>query len=233
MRILLVDDEPAFAQGLRVTLERHGFEVLVALDGHEGWTKFVEARPDFVLLDIMLPGIDGHSLCRRIRAERPTPIIMLTARGAERDRVLGLEAGADDYIVKPFSGRELVARIRAVQRRASPDAAPTPGHEPVRAGPLYLDPDTRQAHIGSRDLDLTPKEFDLLFHLARHPGLVFARGDLLRDVWGYGSGGDTRTVDVHVSRLRHKLGDPDLAGIRLDTVWGRGYRLRVSTVRHA
>lgn len=233
MRILLVDDEPAFAHGLRVTLERHGFEVIVALDGDEGWARFAEARPDFVLLDIMLPGVDGHTLCRRIRAERPTPIIMLTARGAERDRVLGLEAGADDYIVKPFSGRELVARIRAVQRRASPDAAPAPAREPVRAGPLLVDPDTNQARIGGRELDLTPKEFDLLLHLARRPGVVFARGDLLRDVWGYGPGGDTRTVDVHVSRLRDKLGDPELTGIRLDTVWGRGYRLRVSTVRHA
>lgn len=232
MRILLVDDEPAFVRGLRATLEQHGFEVVVAYDGDEAWKRFRDVAPDFVLLDVMLPGVDGQTLCRRIRAEGDTPVIMLTARGAERDRVLGLETGADDYIVKPVSGRELVARIRAVQRRVGPDGSRAPARARVELGPLVLDPDTREARVGSRRLALTPKEFDLLLHLARRPGVVHGRGDLLLEVWGYDAPADSRTVDVHISRLREKLGGPDETGLRLLTIWGRGYRLVYSRPRH-
>ncbi|MBX6350357.1 MAG: response regulator transcription factor [Clostridia bacterium] len=232
MRILLVDDEPAFVRGLRATLEQHGFEVVVAYDGEEAWKRFKDVAPDFVLLDVMLPGVDGQTLCRRIRAQGDTPVIMLTARGAERDRVLGLETGADDYVVKPVSGRELVARIRAVQRRAGPDGPHGRARRRVELGPLVLDPDTREARLRGRRLSLTPKEFDLLLHLARRPGVVHSRGDLLLEVWGYEAPADSRTVDVHISRLREKLGDPDATGLRLLTVWGRGYRLVHVRPRH-
>jgi DNA-binding response OmpR family regulator len=215
MRVLIVEDEQPIAEPLAEGLRREGFEVEWTATG----AAALEAEePDVVLLDLRLPDMDGLDVCRSIRARSDVPIIIVTARGEEPDRVVGLELGADDYVVKPFGLRELIARIRAVTRRGR--AAPTDGF--VRVGELEVDPRARRVRLSERELDLTPKEFDVLAMLARDPGAVVSRRSLLDEVWETSWYGSTRTIDVHVAALRRKLGD---AGW-IETVRGVGFRLR-------
>ena len=219
--ILIVDDEREIRELLRYNLEREGYHVLTAQAGEEGLARIFSARPDLVLLDLLLPGLNGLEVLREVRNEpstRDLPILLLTARGAEMDKLLGFERGADDYITKPFSPREVLARVDAVLRRARPPREP----EALTAGPVTLDHARREATIDGRELTLTPREFELLYFFARNPGRVFSRDELLSKVWGYDFRGETRTVDVHVRRLRAKLGDE---GARLiSTVTGAGYK---------
>ncbi|MCG0239330.1 MAG: response regulator transcription factor [Firmicutes bacterium] len=221
-RILLVDDERPFVRGLSASLRQAGYEVVPAYDGEEAWARFREARPDLVLLDVMLPGVDGLTLCRRIREAGRTPVIMLTARADDEDKILGLELGADDYITKPFNVQELLARIRAVLRRAGPGSGP--GGR-LRLGAVEIDLDREVVLAGGRPVALTPKEYDLLVFLATHPGQVFSREALLERVWGYGFPGDGRTVDVHIHRLREKLEADPARPALIRTRWGKGYYL--------
>ena len=219
--ILIVDDEREIRELLRYNLEREGYHVLTAQAGEEGLARIFSARPDLVLLDLLLPGLNGLEILREVRAEPSTkdlPVLLLTARGAEMDKLLGFERGADDYITKPFSPREVLARVDAVLRRARPPREP----EALVAGPVTLDHARREARIDDRELVLTPREFELLYFFARNPGRVFSRDELLSKVWGYDFRGETRTVDVHVRRLRAKLG-PTGAGL-ISTVTGAGYK---------
>ena len=214
MRILLVEDEDAIANPLAERLRREGFDVTRVASGEEA----LEAQlPDLVLLDLRLPGIDGTEVCRRLRARSDVPIIVVTAKGEEVDRVVGLELGADDYIVKPFGFRELLARIRAVMRRARPGSA----RAEIRIGGLEIDVRGRRAALDGTELALTTKEFDLLALLASEPGAVVSRQRILREVWDTEWFGPTKTVDVHVAALRKKLGDPAW----IETVRGVGLRL--------
>jgi DNA-binding response OmpR family regulator len=213
--VLVVEDEPAIAELLRGYLTRDGFTVLLAADGESGLTAVRLQRPDAVILDVGLPGIDGTEVCRRLRADGDwTPVLFVTARDEEVDRVLGLELGADDYVTKPFSPREVVARVRAVLRRR-------PAEERLQVGLLGLDVGTRRAVVGGVPLELTTTEFDLLRYLMQRPGRVCPRDELLADVWGYPAGTATRTTDVHIAQLRAKLGDV----VRLRTVRGVGYSI--------
>ncbi|HLT59121.1 MAG: response regulator transcription factor [Limnochordales bacterium] len=221
MKILVVDDEPHIVELIAYHLQREGFGVITAADGAEALDKVEENRPDLVLLDVMLPGLDGFSVCQRIRRQQDVPIILLTAKTAEDDRVFGLEVGADDYITKPFGARELLARVKAVLRRARGFGRPG---DAIRRGPLVIDGDRRRATLDGQPLALTLKEFDLLHLLASRPGRAFSREELLRDVWGYDYVGTTRTVDVHIQRLRHKLGDHPAQPRFIHTVHGIGYR---------
>jgi len=219
--ILIVDDEREIRELLRYNLERAGYNVLVSSAGEEGLARIFATHPDLVLLDLLLPGLNGLEILREVRAEpstRDLPIVLLTARGAEMDKLLGFERGADDYITKPFSPREVIARVEAVLRRVRP------AHEPeaLEAGALRLDHAKREARLDGVELTLTPREYELLYFLARHPGRVFSRDELLTKVWGYDFHGETRTVDVHVRRLRAKLG-PAAAGM-IATVTGAGYK---------
>ena len=222
-RILVVDDEPSIVEMIRVNLEDAGFEVVVATDGDEALSYFSERQWDLVILDLMLPGVDGIEVCRRIRRESQVPIIMLTAKADEIDRVLGLEMGADDYITKPFSPRELVARVRAIFRRV-PDAVVA--GQIIQYGKLTLNLEKRTAEVDTDRLQLTPKEFDLLHLLVRHPGRIFQRDFLLEQLWEYEYTGGTRTVDVHIRRLRQKLEDHPEYADAIETVHGIGYRMR-------
>jgi len=220
--VLIVEDEPQIADIVRQYLERDGYRVVVVGDGVRAVEEYARLRPDLVLLDLMLPGQDGFEVCRRIRARGTTPVIMLTARDEESDKLVGLELGADDYITKPFSPREVVARVRAVLRRAR--AAEGEG-ELLRVHDLEIDPQRFRATRAGRVLDLTPTEFRLLTVLARHPGRAFTRLQLLDQVQGYGFEGYERTVDAHVKNLRQKL-EPDPQHPRyILTVHGVGYRL--------
>ena len=219
--ILIVDDEREIRELLRYNLEREGYHVLVSTGGEDALKRIFATHPDLVLLDLLLPGLNGLEVLREVRAEpstRDLPIILLTARGAEMDKLLGFERGADDYITKPFSPREVIARVDAILRRAGAPRAP----EALTAGPLALDLGRREALLDGVELTLTPREFELLYFLARHPGRVFSRDELLTKVWGYDFRGETRTVDVHVRRLRAKLG-PDAARL-IATVTGAGYK---------
>jgi two-component system response regulator RegX3 len=221
--ILVVDDEPAITDLLEYNLQRNGYRVSIAHDGREALRLATSEHPDLVILDLMLPGLDGLDVCRALRREGDTPIIMLTARVEEVDRVVGLELGADDYVTKPFSVRELLARVRAVLRRTSQEE--TGGGTVLRLGFLRIDELAREAALGDRPLPLTRLEFDLLEALARHAGLVLSREQLLDQVWGYDYYGDSRAVDSAIKRLRAKLreagGDPAM----IATVRGVGYRL--------
>jgi DNA-binding response OmpR family regulator len=224
-RVLVVDDDPNVADVVTRYLDREGFEVEAVGDGHTAVDRALQAPPDLVVLDLMLPGIDGLEVCRRIRALAPVPVIMLTARGDEADRVAGLELGADDYLAKPFSPRELVARVKAVLRRARGplSGSVNGGPRTLADGDLLVDVPARQARIAGTVVALTARELELLVYLMRHPGRAFRREDLLQQVWGY-SYGDTSTVTVHVRRLREKI-EPDPADPqRIVTVWGVGYR---------
>jgi DNA-binding response OmpR family regulator len=218
-RILVVDDERNIVELAQMYLEQAGYSVQSASDGQEALTRARHMRPALVILDLMLPGLDGWEVCRRLRAESNVPIIMLTARGDDVDRIVGLELGADDYVTKPFNPRELVARVGAVLRRyrgsAQPDLAVTVGH-------LVIDPGSREASVGDRVLDLRPREFDLLLSLVEHHGLVMSRDQLLDLVWGYDFPGGTRTVDAHISHLRSRLGG---SGVTIETYRGIGYKL--------
>ncbi len=224
--VLLVEDEATLVQTIAYTLRREGYTVVTAGDGQTALTLAREARPDVVVLDLMLPGLDGFEVCRRLRAESAVPILILSARDTEIDRVVGLEIGADDYLTKPFSLRELLARIRALLRRvrmlAEIPAAETP---PLRVGDLTIDPAGRRVWRNDQELQLKPREFDLLLFLARHRGQVFSREQLLDRVWGYEYAVDSRTVDVHVRWLRAKIEDDPRTPRRLQTVRGVGYRL--------
>ncbi|MFG2798207.1 response regulator transcription factor [Streptomyces pseudovenezuelae] len=218
-RVLVVDDDPTVAEVVSGYLDRAGYLVDRAADGPEALDRAAAHRPDLVVLDLMLPGMDGLEVCRRMRGRGPVPVIMLTARGDEDDRILGLEVGADDYVTKPFSPRELVLRVESVLRRARP--AQQSGA--LRAAGLSLDPQARRAVKNGTELALTIREFDLLAFFLRHPGRVFGREDLMREVWGWDFG-DLSTVTVHVRRLRGKVEDDPARPRLIQTVWGVGYR---------
>jgi DNA-binding response OmpR family regulator len=218
--VMLIEDEKEIRELVRYNLERAGFRVATAADGEAGLQQVFASRPDALVLDLMLPGINGLEILREVRAEPATqdvPVLVLTARSAEMDKLLGFENGADDYLTKPFSPRELVARVQALVRRARPTGVT----RVLEVGTLRIDSDAREARLGDTRLDLTPREFDLLAFLVRHPGRVLSRDELLRKVWGYDYVGETRTVDVHVRRLRAKLGDE---ASRIETVLGSGYK---------
>jgi len=221
-RVLVVDDEPMVREVLARYLEKEGFAVDVADDGDAALAAFEAAAPDLVLLDLMLPKVDGLEVLRRMRSRAPTAVIMLTAKGEETDRVVGLELGADDYVTKPFSPREVVARVRAVLRRSAPVPAPAP--DVITHGDLTIDVPRREVRRGDNPVKLTRKEFDLLVELASNPGRTFTRSELLEDVWDFAWDGDTNTVTVHVRRLREKIEDDPSEPTRLVTVWGVGYR---------
>ena len=218
-KILIVEDEANIRELLRLYLEREGYTVLEAENGVEGIKKWKSDKPDMLLLDVMMPVMDGWAVCREIRAESDVPIIMLTAKGETADRVSGLEMGADDYIVKPLEMPEVIARVRAVFRRMAPDDAP----EKLSFDNLVIDKQAYDLVIKGKRVDAPPKEIELLYFLASSPNRVFTRAQLLDDVWGFDYFGDTRTVDVHVKRLREKLeGVSDKW--ELKTVWGVGYK---------
>jgi two-component system response regulator RegX3 len=225
-RILLVEDERSIAEPFATILRREGFDPVLAATAADAITLAREAQPDLVLLDLMLPDGDGRDVCRTIRAESGVPVIMVTARGTEMDRVVGLELGADDYVVKPFSAAEVVARIRAVLRRAggSSVAAPEPPAEPLLFGDLTLDLAGRRAILAGAELGLARKEFDLLAELARHAGRVVTREDLMARVWDENWFGSTKTLDVHIGWLRRKLSDDSAAPRFIETVRGVGFR---------
>jgi DNA-binding response OmpR family regulator len=218
--VLVVDDDPTVAEVVAGYLDRAGYAVDRAADGPQALAAATAGRPDLVVLDLMLPGMDGLEVCAQLRATRPVPVIMLTARGDEDDRILGLELGADDYVTKPFSPRELVLRVESVLRR-SRAAAPRGGE--LRGAGLVLDPAARRAAKRGAELALTLREFDLLAHFLRHPGRVFGREELMREVWGW-EFGDLSTVTVHVRRLRGKVEDDPARPRLITTVWGVGYR---------
>ena len=224
-RILLVDDDANLRQALTYSLKQEGFDVLGAADGKSGLESFRRDRPDVVVLDVMMPGLDGLEVCRRIRAESDVPIVMLTVRDNEVDRVVGLEIGADDYLGKPFSTRELVARVRAMLRRAR-RVAERPAGEEYAADGLVLDSVRHRVTRDGDEVVLTPKEFELLAFLMAHRGQVFGRDQLLASVWGFDFAGESRTVDTHVKTLREKLGDPAERPRWIETVRGVGYRFR-------
>jgi DNA-binding response OmpR family regulator len=219
--VLVVDDEPIVREVVVRYLEREGYRTLEAGDGDDA-RRLVESQPpDLVVLDVMLPGTDGLELCRWIRSRSALPVIMLTARGEEADRIVGLELGADDYVTKPFSPRELAARVRTVLRRAGPAHG---AHERLAFGDLRLDASSREVRRGADEVRLTAKEFDLLWFLAGHPRRVFSRDQLMAGVWGYEAALDTGTVTVHMRRLREKIERDPSRPDHLQTVWGVGYR---------
>ncbi|GAA0594479.1 two-component system response regulator CseB [Kribbella sandramycini] len=223
-RILMVEDDAVIREATQLTLERHGYDVTTADDGLEAIERFEKVQPDVVMLDIMLPGLDGISVCRRIRETSTVPIVMVSARGDALDVVLGLEAGADDYVTKPFDTQVLVARLRAVLRRAVADPerpAPATGSGVESFGDLELDREALEVRRGGQTVQLTPTELKLLIEFANNPGVVLSRSTLLQRVWDYEWGGDGRLVDVHLQRLRTKIGAD-----RIETVRGFGYKLR-------
>ena len=222
-KILVVDDEPNIREVVGLYLRRDGHEVVSASDGEEALREFGESEPDLVVLDLMLPKMSGLEVCRRMRAQRRVPLIMLTARGEEEERIEGLSLGADDYVVKPFSPRELTARVAAVLRRVEESSGPA-DRKVLSFEGLRIDPNTRAVLVDGEPATLTAREFDLLYHLASAPGRVYTRDQLMETVWGYAFSADTSTVTVHVRRLREKV-EPDPARPRyLQTVWGVGYK---------
>ena len=224
--VLVVEDEASFVEALTIGLRREGFEVAVAVDGAEALERFDEINPDLVLLDVMLPKISGVDVCRQLRKRTQVPIIMVTAKGAEIDTVVGLEVGADDYVTKPYRLRELVARMRAVLRRAEVNgtstAALTPGM--IEVGDVRLDPEEHRVSVGDTDLTLPLKEFELLHLLLANAGRVLPRETLIDRVWGNDYVGDTKTLDVHVKRLRSKIEPDPAAPTRIITIRGLGYK---------
>lgn len=222
--VLVVDDEPAIVELVRFTLEREGFMVTVATDGWEGLSQARDLKPDLVVLDLMLPGLSGLEVCRALRAETDVPVLMLTARKEESDRVAGLELGADDYVTKPFSPRELAARVKAILRRAR---GRTDGEAEADQG-LSLDTERRRVTVDGQPVELTFTEFELLRTLKSSPGRAYSRDDLLSRVWGTDFYGDTRTVDVHIRHLREKLQEDPVKPRFIETVRGVGYRFRES-----
>lgn len=222
--ILVVDDERKIRELIRLYLEQEGYRVTEAANGREALDRLERETYDLIILDLMMPDIDGWTVCREVRKNSNVPMIMLTARGDEIDRVLGLELGADDYVVKPFSPRELVARIKAVLRRTVQEEAP---NNILRYDGLTIDPDSRRVEVLGRPVSLTPREYDLLYFLAQSPGRVYTREQLLEHVWGYEFFGEVRTVDTHITRLREKLARVEGAPQYISTVWGVGYKFEV------
>jgi two-component system response regulator RegX3 len=222
-KLLLVEDEHAIAEGLTVSLEAEGFQVQWVPDGNEALGAFERSRPDLVLLDLMLPGVSGTEVCRQLRSLSDVPIIMVTARDGEVDRVVGLELGADDYVTKPFSSRELVARIRAVLRRASSTPEVT-DEVPAESLGVRVDRARHEVRVEGDLVELPPKEFDLLAYLVEHAGRVLTRDQLIDEVWGSDYVGDTKTLDVHIRRLRLRIEDDPQDPVRIQTVRGVGYR---------
>jgi DNA-binding response OmpR family regulator len=222
--ILVVDDEQHIVDLVRMYIEQEGYRVECANDGGQALKMIAERPPALVVLDLMLPVVDGWEVCRRVRATSDLPIIMLTARSDDIDKIVGLELGADDYLTKPFNPRELVARIKAILRRMEKRSLPDANAQPIVINNLVINPLSRVVKVDGRTVDLRMKEFDLLLVLAENKGIVFSRERLLDVVWGYNFAGETRTVDVHVAHLRHKL-----AGMQasIETVWGVGYKFSV------
>ena len=227
--ILIVDDEENIIELGRLYLENEGYKVEAANDGLEALRKFEHLKPALIVLDLMLPGLNGWEVCKKIRAVSEIPIIMLTARTDDVDKIVGLELGADDYMTKPYNPRELVARVKAVLRRGKAQAPPANAaviDAPVlRAGPLSIDPARHEARLGDKLLDLRTQEFDLLQTFVENKGLALSREKLLELAWGFDFYGETRTVDVHVAHLREKLGDD--SQVKIETIWGVGYKLVV------
>jgi DNA-binding response OmpR family regulator len=220
--ILIVDDEERIIDLARMYLEQDGFQVASTTNGNSARRMILRDKPNLVVLDLMLPGMDGLEVCRRVREVSDVPIIMLTARSDDIDKIVGLELGADDYLTKPFNPRELVARIRAILRRADRSDLREEAPPPTTIGNLLIDAQRRRVEVANRGIDLRMKEFDLLKTLAENKGVVFSRDRLLEVVWGYDFAGETRTVDVHIAHLRHKLRGMDPA---IHTIWGVGYKL--------
>ena len=226
-KILIVDDDANIAELISLYLTKECYETKTVGDDEAALTAFHSFHPDLILLDLMLPGMDGYQVCREIRRESQTPIIMMSAKGEVFDKVLGLELGADDYIIKPFDSKEMVARVKAVLRRSvqQPQITDQPAVKIVRLPNLTVNLTNYSVTCDGKNIDMPPKELELLYFLASSPNQVFTREQLLDHIWGYEYVGDSRTVDVHVKRLREKLGDHD--GWRLATVWGIGYRFEV------
>lgn len=229
-KILVVDDEEKIRELLRMYLEGEGWIVVEASNGQEALDKLKKDSFEIMILDLMMPGMDGWAVCRELRKTSNMPIIILTARGDEIDRVLGLELGADDYVVKPFSPRELVARVKAVLRRtmkAESESEEDENDTALSFPGLVIDPAAREVKLTGKLISLTPKEFDLLYFLAQSPGRVFSREQLLEHIWGYDFYGEARTVDTHITRLRDKLARVPAAPQYISTVWGVGYKFEV------
>jgi DNA-binding response OmpR family regulator len=224
--VLVVEDEQSIASFVALYLKNAGYSVRTAATGSEALSQVAAEQPSLIVLDLMLPDIDGIEVCRRIRQRSDVPILMLTARDEDVDKIIGLEVGADDYLTKPFNPRELVARVKSILRRAAPDR-PRRESRVIQHGDLAVDAGRREVRVRGEEVQLAPKEFDLLWELLDHRGLVLTRDQLLERVWGYTFAGDTRTVDVHVRQLRRKLGDAS----PIVTVWGVGYK--VSPARDA
>ncbi|MBO7096139.1 MAG: response regulator transcription factor [Lachnospiraceae bacterium] len=226
-RILIVDDDNNIAELISLYLVKECYDTLIVNDGESALEKIPEFRPDLMLLDIMLPGIDGYEVCRQVRANSDLPIIMLSAKGETFDKVLGLQLGADDYIEKPFDSKEMVARVKAVLRRTVSKTAPIPevtgdGIDAVSYPDLLINLTNYSVTYKGRTIDMPPKELELLYFLASSPNRVFTREQLLDRIWGYEYSGDTRTVDVHIKRIREKIGDNE--SWRISTIWGKGYK---------
>ena len=222
-RVLVVDDEKLIVKGIRFSLEQDGMEVDCAYDGEEALDKALKGNFDMILLDVMLPKLDGFEVCQRIREFSNVPVVMLTAKGDDMDKILGLEYGADDYITKPFNILEVKARIKAIMRRSAPKADPVNNSSIVKSGDITLDMDSRRAVVSDKTINLTSKEFDLLAFFVANPGKVYSREALLDTVWGTDYPGDARTVDVHIRRLREKI-EPNPSEPRyVHTKWGMGY----------
>ena len=238
-KILIVDDDSNIAELLELYLNKEFFDTRISGDGLDALKAFEEFKPDLILLDLMLPGIDGYEVCKRIRVTSNVPIIIMSAKGETFDKVLGLELGADDYVMKPFDSKELVARVKAVLRRITPvtpvaaepaksavnENKPAEGSEYVSYKDLFINMTNYTVVYNKESISLPPKEFELLYYLASHPNQVFTRDQILASVWGYDYIGDTRTVDVHVKRLREKIRDGEDWSI--STVWGSGYKFEV------
>ena len=224
--VLVVEDEASIASFVSLYLKNAGYGVRAVATGAEALASVEREQPALIVLDLMLPDVDGIEVCRRIRQRRDVPILMLTARDEDIDKIIGLEVGADDYMTKPFNPRELVARVKSILRRTAP-AQRERETEQIRHGDLVIDAGRREVHVGEEEIQLAPKEFDLLWELLDHRGVVLTRDQLLERVWGYTFAGDTRTVDVHVRQLRRKLGEAS----PIVTVWGVGYK--VSPARDA
>ena len=222
-RVLVVDDEKLIVKGIRFSLEQDGMEVDVAYDGEEALKKATEESFDIILLDVMLPKLTGFEVCQQVREFSDVPIVMLTAKGDDMDKILGLDYGADDYITKPFNILEVKARIKAIMRRTSPERTEAVKSTTIVSGDVTLDTDSRRLLVGGKDIDLTSKEYDLMLLFVKNPGKIYGRDELLSTVWGSDYPGDARTVDVHIRRLREKIepnpGEPKY----IRTRWGAGY----------
>ncbi len=224
IKIMVVDDDSNICELLRLYLEKEGFEAIIAADGAKALEMFDTAKPDLMLLDVMMPQLDGWQVCREIRKKSSCPIIMLTAKGEVFDKVLGLELGADDYVVKPFETKEVIARIKAVLRRSGTQDEKK--SKEVRYDGLYINMENYELRVRGKQIDTPPKEMELIYHLASNPNRVYTRDQLLDEVWGFEYYGDSRTVDVHIKRLREKL-DGVSDQWTLKTVWGVGYKFEV------